>query len=238
MRPMRSYGGGGGGFGFPSVQSMGAKLAIGLVAGSVLFLATQGSGGGLLVLVPEAVKRLFLWQPFTYAFIQNHPIGIIFGALILWSIGGFLESIWGAKRLLMVAVGGTALAGFLTVLVSLVLPVAPAYTGGGVMTSIVWVAYGLTIGRGQTNFWGLPLSGNMLALIGAGFVLLSTLQVGWAAQLPELIGLVIAFGYVRGGSPRRLWLSLQHWRLQRQLRSRSRNLRVVSPNRSDDQYLN
>ncbi|MDY7233024.1 rhomboid family intramembrane serine protease [Hyalangium rubrum] len=238
MRPMRSFGGRGGGFGFPSIQSMAAKLTLGLVAGSVLFLATKSGGGPLLLLVPDAVQRFFLWQPLTYAFIEADALGIIFGALIIYSIGGFLESTWGAKRLLLIAVGGTALAGVLTVLVDLVTPVAPAFTGGTVMASILWVTYGLVIGRGQANFWGIPLSGNMLALIGAGFVLLRTLQVGWAAQLPDLFGLVIAFGYVRGGSPRRLWLHLQHWRLQRQLRNRSRNLRVVSSNRSDDQYLN
>jgi membrane associated rhomboid family serine protease len=236
MRPMRSFGGGGGGF--PGLESMSAKLALGLVAGSVLYLATRDAMGGLLLLMPDLVQRLFIWQPFTYIFVEADALGIIFGAIITWSIGGWLEGVWGPRRLLMVAVGGTALAGIITVLVDLVIPVASAFTGGTVMASLLWVSYGLTIGRGQTNFWGIPLSGNMLAAIGAGFVLLRTLQVGWAAQLPDLLGLAIAFGYVRGASPRRLWLHLQHWRLQRQLRNRSRNLRVISSERPDDRYLN
>jgi hypothetical protein len=241
MRPMRSFGGGG--FGVPGLESMAAKLAVGLVAGSVLFLLTRSAQGVLLLLQPGTLGSL-LWQPFTYAFIETSPLGIIFGAIIIWSIGGWLESVWGSKRLLLVALGCTALAGFLTSLTAFVMPVAAAYPGGTVMTTVLWVGYGLTIGRGQTNFWGIPLSGNALAGIGAGFVVLAVLTSGrnpaegLLLQLPDVLGLLLIFVYVRGASPRRLWLHFQHWRLQRQLRSRSRNLRVVSSERPDDRYLN
>jgi hypothetical protein len=107
------------------------------------------------------------------------------------------------------------------------------------MTTVLWVAYGLAIGRGQTNFWGFPLSGNALAGIGAGFVILQVLTAGWRSQLPDLFGLVLIYAYVKGASPRRLWLQFQHWRIQRQLRERSKRLRVVRPDRPDqDRYLN
>lgn len=242
MRPMRSSGGGFGGF--PGMESLSAKLSIGLVAGSVLYLLTRNGLGNMLLLVPGFIGS-FLWQPFTYAFIEISPLGIIFGAMIIWSIGGWLEGVWGAKRMLLVAVGATALAGFLSALAGLVLPMGPAYTGGTVMTTILWVSYGLTIGRGQTNFWGIPLTGNMLAGIGAGFVVLSVLTSGRnpiegvLLQLPEVFGLFIAYGYVRGGSPRKLWLHFQHWRLQKQLRNRARNLHVISSERpNDDRYIN
>jgi membrane associated rhomboid family serine protease len=222
---------------------MSAKLAIGMVAGSVLFLLTRAGLGGLLLLVPGFLGS-FLWQPLTYSFIETSPTGIIFGAIIIWSSGGWLEGVWGSRRMLLVAVGGTALAGLLTSLVGLLVSGLPAYAGGTVMASILWVSYGLTIGRGQTNFWGMPLSGNAFAGIGAGFVALMVLTAGsnplegLLIRLPDVLGLLIAFGYVKGGSPRRLWLHLQHWRLQRQLRNRSRNLRVVSSERPDDRFLN
>lgn len=240
MRPMRSFGRGGGGFGLPGLESMSSKLAVGLVAGSILYLLTRGGQGGLLLLLPDFVfSRFLLWQPFTYAFIETSPLGILFGGLIIWSIGGYLESTWGARRLLMASVGITAVAGFLTAALSYVLPVSGAYAGGNVMTTVLWVSYGLVIGRGQTNFWGIPLSGNAFAAIGAGFVLLMALTAGWASQVPDMLGLVLAFAYVHGASPRRLWLHLQHWRLQRQLRDRSKHLRVVQRDRPDrDQYLN
>lgn len=243
MRPMRMRGAGGGGFGgMPGLQSTSAKLALGLVAGSVLWLLTRGGGGNLLLLDPIGVfLGLRLWQPFTYAFIQTSPIGIIFGAIIIWSIGTSLESSWGPKRLLMVTVGVTVLAGFLTALLALVLPLPSGYPGGTVLTSVLWVAYGLAIGRGQANFWGIPLSGNALAGIGAGFVLLQALTAGWASTVPELFGLVLVYAYVKGASPRRAWLHFQHWRLQRQVRNRSKHLHVVSgerPPADSDRYLN
>ncbi|MGZ3458772.1 MAG: DUF1751 domain-containing protein [Archangium sp.] len=238
MRPMRSFGGGG--FGFPGVESMAARLAIGLVVGSFLALAVRPLAG-LLVLSPRAVfPGLQLWQPFTYAFVELEPFSIILGAFALYSVGGGLEMSWGSRRLLWVLWGSTVLAGFLTVLLSLFFPELRSYPymGGWVMGSIAWVAYGLSIGRGQTNFWGIPLTGNVFAAIGVGFVVLNALRAGWATQVPELFGLGIIFLYVRGGNPRHLWLRLQHWRLQRQLRGRSRHLRVISSERPDDRYLN
>ncbi|MCP3142864.1 DUF1751 domain-containing protein [Pyxidicoccus xibeiensis] len=244
MRPMRSFGGRGGGGGLPGLETMASKLAVALVAGSVLYHLTKGAQGSLLLLLPDLVfTRLLLWQPFTYAFIEASPFGIIFGAIITWSIGGYLESIWGGKRLLLVAVGITVLSGFITSLLALLVPGATiqAYVGGNVMTTVLWVAYGLSIGRGETNFWGIPLSGNALAGVGAGFVVLMAIVGGWQTQVPDLLALGLVFAYVRGASPRRLWLHLQHWRLQRQLKDRSKHLHVVPKNQARpdrDQFLN
>lgn len=244
MRPMRGFGGRGGGWGgLPGLESMSAKLAVALVAGSVLFLLAARAGpGALLLLTPGAVfGQFFLWQPLTYAFIEDDPLSIIFGAILLWSIGGWLEQAWGPKRLLKVAVGCTALAGFLLALVSLFVVLPGGYRGGWVMCSVLWVAYGLTIGRGETNFWGIPLSGNAFAGIGAGFVLLRVLTAGIYSQLPHVVALVLVFAYMRGVNPKRLMLHLQHWRLQKQLKDRSKHLHVVPPDRERpdrDQYLN
>jgi len=48
------------------------------------------------------------------------------------------------------------------------------------------VAYGLLIGKGRSNFWGiLRVSGYTLALIGAGFVLLNFLSQQRAMVLPR-----------------------------------------------------
>ncbi len=237
MRPMRSMGGGG--FSLPGMESTAARLAFGLIAGSVLFALTRQSFGPLLLLSPtEVFRNLWLWQPLTYAFIADNPLGVIFGALILFSIGGGLEMSWGSRRVLTLAVGGSALAGVLTAVLGLFFRLPVGYSGGFVMGTILWVAYGLYLGRGQTNFWGMPVTGNVFAGIGAGFVVLNALFAGWVTQLPELFGLGISFAYVRGGSPRTLWLRVQHWRLQRQLKGRSRHLRVISHERPDDRYLN
>lgn len=222
---------------------MAARLAVGLVAGSVLFALTQATFGSLLLLVPQAViGRLMLWQPVTYAFIETSPMGVIFGALIIWSLGGALEMTWGSRRVLAVGLGCTVLAGVLTVLLSFVFPLR-AFAGGTVLASVLWVGFGLAHGRGETNFWGIPLSGNAFAAVGAGFILLNALFSSWLAVLPDLLGVLLVFAYVRLGSPRVLWLRLRQQQLQRQLRGRSKHLRVVDRDRDRDggkrdQFLN
>ncbi|HEY0095879.1 MAG TPA: DUF1751 domain-containing protein, partial [Archangium sp.] len=74
---------------------MAARLAIGLVAASVLFALLQGRGGLLLLYPNQTFSGLQLWQPFTYAFIENDELGVIFSAIIIYSTGGALESFWG-----------------------------------------------------------------------------------------------------------------------------------------------
>jgi hypothetical protein len=127
-----------------------------------------------------------------------------------------------------------ALAGVLTVLLALVIPSIGrmTYYGGWAMSGSLWVAYGLSHGRGQTNFWGMPVSGNVFAAIGAAFVLLSAARFGPVGVVPQLLALALTFLYVRGFSPRLLWLKLQSARLQRQLRGRSRHLKVVDRDRN------
>ncbi|MBI3184533.1 MAG: rhomboid family intramembrane serine protease [Myxococcales bacterium] len=239
MRPMQV-----GRFGFPPVRTMAAKLAIALLACSVVgVLIERAVGLPLLRLVPTAVLKLAVWQPITYIPLEYSPLGIIFGALILWMMGGALEMTWGSGRLFWFAVGTTFAAGLLTVALSLLVSSIAGfpYGGGTVMASIVWVAYGLSFGRRMTNFWGLPVSGNVLALIGVGFVALTAVFSGWQLVVPEVFALLLTFLYVRVGSPRVFWLRLQSWRLQRQLKARSRHLRVIGGERNmpgdSDRYL-
>ena len=224
------------------VRSLSAKLAIALIAGSVVtFLA----GPGLLVLTPELVLgRGAVWQLVSYLFVAGDPLGVIFGALVVWSIGSALEATWGPRRLLWVVLGCSVLAGMLTLLTAI--PLASIRTfpfyGAWVMGSVIWVGYGLSFGRAQTNFWGIPVSGNVLALIGVGFVLLQVLYIHDVRPLlPELYGIALVASYLKLGSPRVWLLRLQSWRFQRQFRTRSKHLRVISKDRNtsrdSDRYL-
>lgn len=242
MPPARARGGRFSNFRIPTVSSSAAKLAIAVVAVSLVSALARLQG--MLALFPEAVLReLWLWQPLTYAFLAGDPFGVIFSALILWSIGGAMEQTWGSRRVLTFAVGGTVLAGVLTVLLGLLVgPIrASGYIGAWVMADMVWIAYGLSIGRGQANFWGLPVSGNALAGIGFGFIILRGAFSSFYAVVPELLGAGMAFAYSRGVNPRLLWLRFQSWRLHSQLKGRSKHLRVISRERNmpsdSDRYL-
>jgi membrane associated rhomboid family serine protease len=230
MRPMRR--------GFrpmlPGLKGAASWLAVALVVGSVVFALTREGIGELLRLVPGLVLHGYLWQPLSYAFIETSPMGVIFGALILWQLGGALEQTWGTRRMTAFALGTTVLAGAVTVLLALVIhalrPIP--FSGGFVMGSSLWVAYGLSFGRQQTNFWGLPVSGNVFALIGVGFVFLNGAFSSFLLVIPEAVALLLTWAYLRLGGPSDWMLRVQGWRLQRQLRSRSKHLTLVSPDRN------
>lgn len=230
-------------FRMPEIRSAAGALAIALIAGSVIG-ALFKPVLVLVALVPEGVLRGFVWQLVTYAFIETSPMGVIFGALITWSIGGALEMMWGRRRMLFFLGGVVALAAAFTVLLSLVLPglVREAYAGGTVMTGALWVAYGLHIGRGPANFWGVPTTGNVLALIGVGFVFLNAAFAGLSTVIPSAFALLFTFLYTRGFRPSELWTRFRSWQLQRELNKRSAHLRSIdggqrNVGRDSDKYL-
>lgn len=228
--------------GWFQLQTMAAKLAIGLIVGSAVWFLTRSDW---LLLIPGWVLgRAAIWQVVTYAFVAGDPLGVIFGALVVWSVGGALEASWGPRRLLSVVLGSTVLAGVLTVIAAI--PVTSLrfaeYAGAWVMGSVIWVLYGLSHGKRPINFWGIPVTGNVFALIGIGFVLLRALFMRDVRPvLPELFGIGLAAGYLKWGSPRLWLLRVQSWRFQRQLKARSRHLRVIAKDRNtsrdSDRYL-
>jgi membrane associated rhomboid family serine protease len=226
------------------MRSAAVRLAVAVVVGSVLYALFKGSYGAALLLTPaQVVGRLWLWQPVTYAFVETSPMGVIFAALVLWQVGGSLEQSWGSRRMVRFALGTTVLAGVLTVALAFVVPplALSSFGGGWVMGIALWVAFGLSLGAAPTNFWGLPVSGNILALIGVGFVFLEGAFYGWLLVVPSVLGLALAAGYVRLGGPELWWLKLQSWRLHRRLQGRSKHLKVVAPDRNtpgdSDRYL-
>jgi len=230
-------------FRMPTIRSAAGAMAIAMIATSVV-VAIVKPLGGFVLLVPGLVFRGFVWQLLTYALVEVTPIGVIFGALILWNLGGMVEFTWGRKRFLWFSIGISMLAGLATVIVSLLVPalVREAYPGGMVLTGALWVAYGLQIGRGQTNFWGAAVTGNMLALIGAGFVFLNAAFAGLSTVIPEAFALLFTYFYMRGGQPSLLWLRFRSWQLDRDLKKRSAHLRGIDGGRRNvggdsDKYL-
>jgi membrane associated rhomboid family serine protease len=221
-------------------------MAVLFVIASVAYYVTDSWTKAWIPLIPgEVVEHFKLWQMLTYSVLfHRDPMSFIFGVLILVSIGGSLERHWGAKRLWLFSFGIAFFSALLTVVVSLVVPSALGipYVGANVIVSSMWVAYGLMIGRGQSNFWGLPVTGNTLALIGAAFVLLSAILNPWVIMLPEMIGLALTFLHVRLGFPQDTLQRFGSWRLQRDLQKRSSHLRVLSgdqrnTSRDSDKFL-
>jgi membrane associated rhomboid family serine protease len=227
-------------------RSSAAKMAVVFVVTSVVYYAAIRWVGPWVPLAPDRViGDLELWRVLSYAFIfQPAPLSFIFGVLILISIGGALERHWGAKRLWLFCLGIAVSSAIVTVLLSLFMRFLGGYAflGADLIVASMWVAYGLLIGPGRTNFWGLPVTGNTLALIGAAFVLLGGLLGSWTPLIPELVALVLTFVHVKLGFPGAQWTRLQSWRLQRDLAKRSSHLRVIggdgrNTSRDSDKFL-
>ncbi len=222
----------------------GVKLAIAIIGGSLL--ATLPLAREFLLLFPAKVLSGAVWQLFTYQFVALDALGVLFDALIVWQIGTALEASWGRRRMLGLALGMPAIAGAVTVvLVKVLIPgIEPIrFAGATVMASTIWVGYGLAHGRSQLNFWGIPISGNLFAGIGALFVVLNAAFSGWSwlGVLPDALAIALTFGYFRLGSPRTWLLRFQSWRFRRQLKARSTHLKLIVKDRNtrddSDRYL-
>src|SRR5829696_2470803 len=113
-----------------SMHAATTRLAAALVVRSV---ATMAFGAYWLLLIPGHVLAGAVWQPFTYCFIESSPLGLIFSAVILVSIGGMLESWWGARRTVQFLVGVTVASGVLTTLLAIPFSMLrySLLTGGG-----------------------------------------------------------------------------------------------------------
>jgi len=219
----------------------GAKLAIAIIGCSLL--ATLSLAAEFLPLFPGSVLRGAVWQLFTYQFVADSPLGVLFDALIVWQIGTALEASWGRRRMLGLALGVPAIAGAITVALAIPLPGIQriGFAGATVMASTIWVGYGLAHGRSQINFWGIPISGNLFAGIGALFVVLSGAFAGWLRVLPDALAIALTLGYLRLGSPRTWLLRFQSWRFRRRLKARSTHLKLIVKDRNtrddSDRYL-
>src|SRR5579864_70469 len=132
--------------GWLNVNTAAAKLALAVVVASVAYGLGKDSWGQQLVLTPRAViEHAAAWQFLSYGFIASDPLSLIFGVLIIWQIGSALEATWGSRKFFAVVGGITILSGVLTVVLSLLVQRISGFPffGSFVMSSVIWVAYGL-----------------------------------------------------------------------------------------------
>jgi membrane associated rhomboid family serine protease len=230
-----------------SFRTAAQRLTVAIVAVSIVFGLLGSFGVQYLLFQPVLTWRaLEAWRPFTALLIAGSPIEIIFGGLIVYSLGSSLERSWGPRRFLRVVLGLPLAAMGLTVGLSLLFP-APFslqfYTGVTCIITGIWICYGcIAQFSGQMlNFWGVALTGQMFAFFGFGFVLLDGVFNGWMRVVPNLFTAALAFGLMHGKLRftflDRVADTIDRWKLKR-LRSK-RGLKVVpKPGRSDrDPYL-
>lgn len=180
----------------------------GLIAATVAasLVGAVGSRNGLPLhalgaLVPHEVLRGEVWRLVTWVFLENDPLGLVFGGLVLFWAGRDLCEAWGERRFLLTYLGIAAAAGAVTTLLSLAWP---GLAGGAWMG--LWPAVdGLVIAwamlfpfRQILLFFALPVSGQALAWITVGATVLYAIFSGLAPFVPHLLAEGAAWIAVRG----------------------------------------
>jgi hypothetical protein len=237
---MRSYR-----FGWLTVRGGAGVMAVLAVVGTlVLGLARDFTTDHLLLTPALVLRHLELWQVVTWLFVPlPSPMSVIFGVLLLISLGSELEGQWGTARLWRVVLGIGVGAGALTVLLSLLIPGLGlrGFTGLQTTTLVLWVAYGLGFRRSTIRFWSLPVTGYTFAAIGLAFSLLSGLFGSWLAIVPDLLAAALTFLVVHEAFPGGLWTRFRSWQLERDLRKRSAHLKSLdggrASGRGSDRFL-
>lgn len=225
------------GFRFPPIRSAAVVMTATFAIASVVSALLPALGSALVLWPNRVVAAPMPWQVVTYLFVATSPVAVIFGCLIVYQLGSALEAMWGRRRFITICLGIGTAAAVLTVLLSYLAPqlVNLVYPGGVVLTSTLWVLFGLSYGSTQIGFWGVPIRGDVFALLGAAFVVLSAAFSGLASVIPELVALGLAWAVMRWRiGP---WTRFRSWQLNRSLRRNSPHLVVVRKPRGQD-YLN
>ncbi len=199
MRPARRFGDSftfGGRVPYP----VGLLLSV-IVVASILGALLPGVRE-LAALVPAAILEGQLWRVLAWAFVETHPIDLVFACLVLWWLGADLSFAWGARRFFAVYAGLAVGASVVTTLVALLSPelgARGAYLGTWPVVAALTLGWGLLNPDRQINLYMvLPVTGRMLAWITVGGTLLYALftrSIG--PYVPHLAAEALIFGYLR-----------------------------------------
>jgi membrane associated rhomboid family serine protease len=174
--------------------------------------------------------------------VQDHPLTLLFGGLMLYSFGTQLAFDWGEARFLWTFVLLTAGAGILTVALWAAGAPVPGHLGMWPPVIGLLLMWSLRYPDQQLSFWGiLPMSGRMMAILVVAGTVLYGLAAGGVAGLfafaPHFASLFLGWALTRarfGVSLRRWKLAWRDFRLERQMRRRSKHLKVVRKSGQDD----
>lgn len=209
-------------------------ILIGVISlvGSVTERKT-GIGNSLLIFRANEVLELELWRTFTYAFVEQHPLGLILSILVFWIFGRIYESQWGTRDFVRFcffsAVGAAFLAIPLGMLINLVMPFNDLGVAQGPGPIIDAFLVSLAVTAPNSNVllgFVIPVRVRTLLYFILGYELLSGLMNGVASFSIVLGGMVMGYllttGYWR---PRKLLAELNLWKFRR----RRSGIHIVPP---------
>lgn len=173
-------------------------LLIGMVAAISIVSAVLGRNGPValgawLYLWPPAVLQGQVWRLVTWPFLENDPIGLLFGCYMLFWVGRDLVDVWGSQRFLFRVLILALLAGGVTTALALVWPGLGAQGLWPIVSGLI-VMWGLSFRNRAINWFGLlSLTGVRLAQIAVGITVLYALFVGLKTFVPHFAAQGIAY---------------------------------------------
>ncbi len=180
-----------------------------IVATVVVSLAAKVGGAHLtelLVLYPGEIWRGEVWRLVTWVLVEDNPLNLLFGGLVLYWFGRDLVEAWGERRFLLTYFAVPAVAGAVASLLALAWPGLDGYPFRGfwVALNAVVIAWGLNHPFRQILlFFAVPVSGKALVWVTIGgtvfFALFSLPDV--VAFVPHLLAEGIAWAHVSGKGP-------------------------------------
>jgi membrane associated rhomboid family serine protease len=154
---------------------------------------------GILGFVPAALAQGYIWQPFTYVFLHLGIFHLLFNLLILWSIGGELEALWGSKTfssfLLVCGLGAALCHGLFTLTGWGAGAGAPVVGSSGMVFGLL-LAFGILFGDRTMYFFMLfPMPAKYFVLLLGGVELISSVfySKSGVAHLAHLGGMLFGF---------------------------------------------
>ena len=212
------------------------RLCAALVIGSVItaMLGRYGMPGPQLWSFDAArVLQGELWRLFTYAFVQDNPLSLLFDALALFILGQSCESLWGGRDFLRFfatsTVGAALLALPVAWLISHTLPFEDAGYAQGPSAAILALLVALMLrAPGAKVLFGfvLPLSAQASIGLILGLYTVSGLMSGTAHLAPAVGGAIMGYVLVTGiWRPQIFLAAFNNWRRHR----RRGDLYVVKP---------
>jgi membrane associated rhomboid family serine protease len=215
-------------------------LLVAMLAASVWAALVHGVADAARLVPAAILERGQLWRLVTWVLVQGDPGTLLFGGFMLWWIGQQLSFAWSERRFVLRVLGTTLFAGVVTTVLGLVW--APAYVSSHLgmwpLVNALLVSWAMLHPEAQVNIWGvLPLTGRNMALLVTGGTILYAIfsgVVGFAAFAPHLSALALAWAQARGGvGGGRSWRQAKRWWADREMKRRSRHLKVVKKNGSD-----
>ncbi len=186
-------------------------LVVATVATSLFAVVGERSGvplWRLLALDSHAVWRGEVWRLVTWVLLEDQPLNLLFGGLVLWWFGRDLAEAWGEGRFLATYFGVSAAAAALSSLVALAWPAVGAGRQGGFWAALdgVVVAWAIVYPYRQILlFFAVPVSGRALLWVTVGGTVLFALFYGPAPFVPHLLAEGAAWLWVSFNGPTR-WL--------------------------------